>query len=237
MHAASGTVIESSGATSLVLADNTYHFGSATGPQLRYNGSAVVVGQFGNASPIAVEQKGSGYQVAWKVSGADLFNVWNTDSNGNFQSYTPGVSGNSCGTEVVRNELPAGSQRRWSDRPCRNRRRHRSVWRDQPRACRQYLPFGRASGLQLKYNGSAVVVGQFGHASPIAVEQKGSGYQVAWKVSGADLFNVWNTDSNGNFQSFTPGVSGNSAALKSFETSFQQDLNGDGVIGTAQQAS
>src|SRR4051812_27597900 len=96
VHAASATVIESSGATSLVLADNTYHFGSATGPQLRYNGSAVVVGQFGNASPIAVEQKGSGYQIAWKVSGAVQFNVWNTDISGNFQSYTPLVSGSSA---------------------------------------------------------------------------------------------------------------------------------------------
>jgi hypothetical protein len=77
------------------------------------------------------------------------------------------------------------------------------------------------------------VVGQFGSAAPIAVEQTANGYQVAWKVNGADLFNVWYTDGNGNFQSYTPVVSGSSAALKSFETSFQQDLNGDGVINSS----
>ena len=96
-----------------MLANNTYHFGSATGPQLKYNGSAVVVGQFGNGSPIAVEQKGSGYQVAWKVSGADLFNVWNTDSNGNFQSYTPVRIGQQRGAEIVRDEFQSRPERRW----------------------------------------------------------------------------------------------------------------------------
>src|SRR5258706_2276860 len=43
---------------------------------------------------------------------------------------------------------------------------------------------------------------------------------------------VWNTDSSGNCVSDTIGiVSGASTALESLETSFHQDLNGDGVIG------
>jgi hypothetical protein len=43
---------------------------------------------------------------------------------------------------------------------------------------------------------------------------------------------VWNTDSSGNFVSDTIGiVSGASTALESLETSFHQDLNGDGTIG------
>ena len=39
------------------------------------------------------------------------------------------------------------------------------------------------------------------------------------------------TDSSGNYVSSTGIVSGASAALESLETSFHQDLNGDGVIG------
>ena len=51
-------------------------------------------------------------------------------------------------------------------------------------------------------------------------------------MPGADQYGVWNTDSNGNFLSVAVGVvSGTTAALESFETSFQQDLNGDGTIG------
>ena len=67
---------------------------------------------------------------------------------------------------------------------------------------------------------------------PIGAEQTATGYEVAWKVTGADQYTVWNTDSNGNLVSDTLGVvSGSSTALTSLESSFYQDLNGDGVIG------
>ena len=49
---------------------------------------------------------------------------------------------------------------------------------------------------------------------------------------------MWNTDSSGNYVSDTIGiVSGASTALESLETSFQQDLNGDGVIGVPTMAT
>ena len=80
------------------------------------------------------------------------------------------------------------------------------------------------------------MAGQFdqfgGHWAPIGAEQTASGYEVAWKVTGADQYTVWNTDNSGNYVSSAFDVaSGTSAALQSFETSFQQDLNGDGYIG------
>ena len=77
-----------------------------------------------------------------------------------------------------------------------------------------------------------MAAGQFGSWAPIGAEQTASGYEVAWKVAGADQYTVWNTDSSGNYLSNPIGVvSGNSCALESLETSFHQDLNGDGVIG------
>ena len=66
---------------------------------------------------------------------------------------------------------------------------------------------------------------------PIGAEQTATGYEVAWKVTVGDRYTVWNTDSNGNFISGIGAVSGSSYALESLETSFQQDLNGDGTIG------
>ena len=51
-------------------------------------------------------------------------------------------------------------------------------------------------------------------------------------MTGADQYTVWYTDNSGNYVSSAFDVaSGTSAALESFETSFQQDLNGDGLIG------
>ena len=53
-------------------------------------------------------------------------------------------------------------------------------------------------------------------------------------MAGSDQYSVWNADSNGNYTSLIiSAASGKSAALESFETSFHQDLNGDGTIGAA----
>src|SRR6516225_2762333 len=92
------------------------------------------------------------------------------------------------------------------------------------------------SAIELSYGGAPVVDGQFdqfgGHWVPIGTEQTASGYEVAWKIAGADQYTVWNTDSNGNYLSSAFNTaSGSSTALESFEPSFQQDLNDDGYIG------
>src|SRR5258706_7678899 len=93
--------------------------------------------------------------------------------------------------------------------------------------------YTNGTGPELKYNGAAVVAGQFGGAwTPYGAEQTAGGYEVAWKNPGADQYTVWNTDSSGNCVSDTIGiVSGASTALESLEPSFHQDLNGDGVVG------
>jgi hypothetical protein len=93
-------------------------------------------------------------------------------------------------------------------------------------------------GPELKYGGVAFVAGQAGGWTPIGVEQVGSGYQVAWKVSGADNYSIWSTDSDGNYLSnVIGGVSGSSSTLISYESTFHQDLNGDGVIGVPSAVS
>ena len=95
-----------------------------------------------------------------------------------------------------------------------------------------FLYDGGGSGPSLKYAGADYVAGQFGAWAPIGAEQTATGYEVAWKVTGADQYTVWATDSSGNYISDIVGVvSGTDYALESLEPSFHQDLNGDGQIG------
>jgi hypothetical protein len=100
-----------------------------------------------------------------------------------------------------------------------------------------FLESESGPSVELSAGGSPVAAGQLtdqaGNAwAPIGAEQTASGYEVAWKASGADEYMVWNTDNNGNYQSTSlSATSGTSAALQSFEFNFQQDLNGDGYIG------
>ncbi|MBR1170972.1 Ig-like domain-containing protein, partial [Bradyrhizobium liaoningense] len=93
-------------------------------------------------------------------------------------------------------------------------------------------PAAGGTGPMLKFNGTAYVAGQFSNWTPIAAEATSTGYDVAWKNTSTGLYTVWTADSNGNFSSnLLSNVSGTSAAFQSVETLFQQDLNGDGVIG------
>jgi serralysin len=88
------------------------------------------------------------------------------------------------------------------------------------------------TGPELKSAGVAVVANQTGGWTPIGAEQATTGYEVAWKLTGADQYTVWATDNGGNYTSSMIGVvSGSSTALESLETVFHQDLNGDGTVG------
>jgi hypothetical protein len=95
-----------------------------------------------------------------------------------------------------------------------------------------FLYDGGGYGPALKFNGAPVVAGQFGAWAAIAAEPIATGYEVAWKMAGADQYTVWTTDGSGNYTSNTAVFSGASPTLEGLEPSFQQDLNGDGVIGT-----
>ena len=78
-----------------------------------------------------------------------------------------------------------------------------------------------------------MTAGEFGTWTPIgAVQVTGGGYDIAWHDPSSGLYTVWSTDSNGNYLSNLIGaVPGNSSALETFETIFNQDLNSDGTIG------
>src|SRR6202011_1876171 len=101
-----------------------------------------------------------------------------------------------------------------------------------------YYLYTSGTGPELKYSGAAVTAGEFGGWAPIAMLQTATGYEVAWKVAGADQYTVWNTDSSGNYVSNAIGVgSGTTTTFESFENVFHQDLNGDGVVFTSGSGS
>ncbi|WKA30777.1 M10 family metallopeptidase C-terminal domain-containing protein [Bradyrhizobium roseum] len=233
-------VIESFGDTSLTVIGNNYALnpaGGGTGPLLKY-GSAVTVGQYGAWTFIGAEEISGGYEVALHLPGSDQYTVWNTDINGNVVSNGTGgiVSGAST---ALRSLEPSFQQDLNGDGVI-----------GVPAAVvveaygntslavvgNNYAlnPSGGGTGPLLKY-GSVITVGQYGSWTFIGAEQISGGYEVALHLPGSDQYTVWNTDTNGNVVSNGTGgiVSGASNALKSLEPSFQQDLNGDGVIGVA----
>ncbi|WP_161855923.1 M10 family metallopeptidase C-terminal domain-containing protein [Bradyrhizobium sp. CCBAU 051011] len=224
-------VIESSGSTSLTqVGSNYYLYNSGVGPQLQYLGAAVVAGQISGWAPIAAEQISGGYQVVWKANGADQYTLWTTDSSGKFVSYIPAMPGSSL---VLESAETTFQQDLNGDGligiPTVVIESSGSTSLTQVGS--NYYLYNSGVGPQLQYLGAAVVAGQISGWAPIAAEQISGGYQVVWKANGADQYTLWTTDSSGKFVSYIPAMSGSSSVLQSAETNFQQDLNGDSVVG------
>ena len=235
--------IEAIGLTALDLLGGNYFLdpvAGGTGPLLKYQGATVTPGQFGAYAPLGAEPISNGYEVAWKNATTGQYSVWSTDSNGDYTGnlYMPG-SGNSMAFETLETSF------------------HQDLNGDGILgisssvieaigatalffSADSYLlnPVGGGTGSTLKYQGAAVNAGQFGAYVPIGAEAVSNGYGVAWKNATTGQYSVWSTDTNGNYTGnfYLPGP-GNTGAFQHLETSFQQDLNGDGTIGSSSYAN
>ncbi|TPQ36275.1 protease [Bradyrhizobium guangdongense] len=236
--APASVAVESFGSTTLALVGSNYALyanGTSSGPTLKYSGNAVIAGQAGTWSLVGAEQTGTGYDVAWKDSSSGQFSIWTTDSNGNFTSYLTGAV---SGTSAVLENLEGTFQQDLNGDGNVGLVIEAAGSTSLVVANNNYHLNTAGSGPTLKYAGNAVVVGQAGTWSPVAVEAVSGGYDVAWRDSSTGQFSIWSTDTNGNFTSFLTGaVASNSSTLKSYEPIFHQDLNGDGITGAAPLAS
>ena len=201
-------------------------------------GTPITVGQYAGWSLIGAEQIAGGYEVAWESASTGQFTVWGTDTNGRQVSNLTGgnVLGSSAALESIETSF------------------HQDLNGDGSigLAATTIESFGSTSlvvigndyyfwsnstgtGPELTYGGAPITVGEYAGWSLIGAEQIAGGYEVAWESASTGQFTVWGTDTNGKQVSNLTGgnVLGGSAALESIETSFHQDLNGDGSIGLA----
>ena len=234
-------VIESFGATSLVQVGSNYFLdpvAGGTGPELKVGGVPRVAGQSAPWAPIGAEQTATGYEVAWKNASTGLYTVWATDSNGNYRS---ALASNVTGTNSTLESLETSFHQDLNGDGV--------IGPPPPPPPTVIESFGATSlvlvgsnyfldpvaggtGPELKVGGVPRVAGQSAPWAPIGAEQTATGYEVAWKNASTGLYTVWATHSNGNYSSaLASNVTGTSSTLESLETSFHQDLNGDGIIG------
>ncbi|MGE3650325.1 MAG: hypothetical protein AB7G10_18470, partial [Reyranellaceae bacterium] len=232
--------IEAQGATSLSVGAGHYFFETGGSPEatLRYSGADYVTGQFGGWAPIAVEASaGGGYDVVWKMSGADQYTAWHTDSGGNYASSLIGaVSGTDVSMQLMETlfnqDLNGDSTTGLALTPIEAQ----GSTGLSAGAGHYFFETGGSPETTLKFAGADVTAGQFGDWAPIAAEASAEGgYDVVWKMAGADQYVAWHTDAAGSYAESLSGVlSGKGLELQALEDIFSQDLNGDGTVGIAQ---
>jgi serralysin len=246
------TDTNSFGSIKLVQVGNNYFLENAStgvGPELQYNGSPVTAGEFvvngSTWTPIGAAATSTGYEVAWKLGTTGTYSVWATDSTGNYtlNLFLPG-SGTSTAFETLETSFNQdlngdgviGVPPPTSTVISTDTNSFGSIKLVQ--VGNNYFLENASTGVgpELQYNGSPVTAGEFmvngSTWTPIGAAATSTGYEVAWKLGTTGTYSVWATDSTGNYTSnlFLPG-SGKSTAFETLETSFNQDLNGDGVIG------
>ncbi|WP_271604585.1 NF038122 family metalloprotease [Bradyrhizobium sp. CCBAU 11434] len=238
------TTIESFGATSLIQVGSNYLLNptaGGSGPEVTLNGAALMAGQFSGWAPVGAEKLLSGYELAMK-SNSGQFIIWTLDGNGNYLTNAASVSGTSTTLENHETSfhqdlngdgiigIPATT-------PSTTIESFGATSLVQVGSNYFLNPTAGGSGPEVMLNGAPLAAGQFSGWSPVAAEKTSTGFIFAMHSSGADQFIIWTLDSNGNYVTNTAAILDSSVALKSYESSFQQDLNGDGVISPAAAAS
>ena len=91
------------------------------------------------------------------------------------------------------------------------------------------------TGPELQRGGAAVTAGEYAGWTPIGAEQvAGGGYDVGLEDPAPTSTRCGAPTATATISAnLTRTVSGNSIALEALETTFHQDLNGDGVVGIA----
>ncbi|MFB6459715.1 Ig-like domain-containing protein [Bradyrhizobium tunisiense] len=258
--AGSTTLVESSGKFYL-------NGSTGSGPTLKDNGVAFVKGSDGTWAPIGAEKTATGYEVVWKEASTGQYTAWNTDTNGNYVSHVDTLTGSTWGGSVSGTDSGLKSLETTFHQDLNGDGQIGTSTATAPTSPapttgkvvesagvtslvesggKFYLNGSSGTGPSLKDGGADFVSGSDGTWTPIGAEKTATGYQVAWKEASTGQYTAWNVDNNGNYVSHVSSltgsasggsVSGTNSGLKSLETGFHQDLNGDGQIGTSSVAT
>ncbi len=235
------TTISTDGTTKLDQIGNNYFLNSTTGsagagPEITQGGVAVTPGAFKAIG--AVQLAGGGYDVAWQEVGSNIFTIWSVDSQGHFlANIGNNLAGNSTtlenfettfgqdlnGDGTIGPPPPPPPTTISTDGTTKLDQIGNNYFLDSTTG-------SAGAGPEITQGGVAVTPGAFKAIG--AVQLAGGGYDVAWQEVGSNIFTIWSVDSQGHFlANIGNNLAGNSTTLENFETTFGQDLNGDGTIG------
>jgi hypothetical protein len=191
---------------------------------LKYAGVPVTVGQFPGWVAVGAEPMGNttSFRVAWKHVGTDEYKIWETDTNGNYVTGDVVLVGSTHAFQVKENGLSGQDINGDGVVGVKTT----VIENSGSSSLAIHADTYGVGSILLKYAGAPVTVGMFAGWSPIG----GEAGTVVWKSNSADQYRIWKIFTNGEFWNEVT-VSGSTYALQSLETTFAQNLNGDGRVG------
>ncbi|WP_426616200.1 hypothetical protein [Bradyrhizobium sp. McL0616] len=241
-----GTTIEASGSTKLVVSGNSYYLQSIStgvGPILSLSGTNLLTTSIPGWVAIGAEQTATGYDVAWRYGSANTYAVWSTNSSGRYLStLLDSVSGTNASLEALETTFQQDLNGDGTiSVPAVTGTTIEASGSTKLVVSGNYYYLQNIStgvGPILSLSGTNLSTTSIPGWVVIGAEQTATGYDVAWRYGSANNYAVWSTDSSGRYLStLLDSVPGTNASLEALETTFHQDLNGDGTIGVPAVAS
>ncbi len=95
-----------------------------------------------------------------------------------------------------------------------------------------YAQIGNNNPIAIKIGATQITTNSYSGWQTLAAETVNGVNQVLWKYNDSNHLHLWSLDNNWNWQSSTGWWGLNSSEAFTQETNFQQDFNGDGIIGS-----
>jgi Ca2+-binding RTX toxin-like protein len=94
-----------------------------------------------------------------------------------------------------------------------------------------YAQIGNNNPIAIKIGATQITTNTYPGWQTLAAETVNGANQVLWKYNDGNYLHLWSLDNNWNWQSSSGWWGLNSSEAFTQETNFQQDFNGDGIIG------
>ena len=230
------TPIEAFGNTKLVqdATNNLYaQIGNNNPTAIKIGATQITTNIYPGWQTLAAETVNGVNQVLWKYNDGNYLHLWSLDSNWNWQSSTGwwGLNSSEAFTQETNFQQDFNGDGIIGS-PYTTIEAFGNTKLVQDTTNKLYTQIGNNNPTAIKIGATQITTNIYPGWQTLAAETVNGVNQVLWKYNDGNYLHLWSLDSNWNWQSSTGWWGLNSSEAFTQETNFQQDFNGDGIIGS-----
>ncbi len=229
------TPIEAFGNTKLVQdATNKLYaqIGNNNPSAIKNGGTEITTNIYPGWQTLAAETVNGVNQVLWKYNDGNYLHLWSLDNNWNWQSSSGwwGLNSSEAFTQETNFQQDFNGDG-IIGQPYTPIEAFGNTKLVKDTTNKLYAQIGNNNPIAIKIGATQITTNIYPGWQTLAAETVNGANQVLWKYNDGNYLHLWSLDNNWNWQSSSGWWGLNSSEAFTQETNFQQDFNGDGIIG------
>jgi len=230
------TPIEAFGNTKLVqdTTNNLYaQIGNNNPTAIKIGATQITTNIYPGWQTLAAETVNGVNQVLWKYNDSNHLHLWSLDSNWNWQSSSGwwGLNSSEAFTQETNFQQDFNGDGIIGS-PYTTIEAFGNTKLVQDTTNKLYTQIGNNNPIVIKNGATQITTNIYPGWQTLAAETVNGVNQILWKYNDGNYLHLWSLDNNWNWQSSSGWWGLNSTEAFTQETNFQQDFNGDGIIGS-----